>query len=382
MGVKTGAGGPEDPCDHTGSILWRMLVAANKPMFASLPRRQKSLLSKSIVNAVRLSQNPPGRFLQKDRRTKLWFDVGDQRAQEETARALREGEPQKDANTPTSVMDSALNAAATIQLAHSNATAKQQQQQQQAGVAAMASSSVVAAGGDSKIPARQSSTSQGGPQSRRASSTSLSSADAADAITSMRHLIDRSVITSSNTSGVASQRTSLEPVPLRGSFLSSAAALSIEPNPIPLPASSSSAGGSVAARASRMANQMMPPPRAMSAAVAMPAPAPLDVSMMQDASIMSRRISAPQLDAASAMNNVNNFMDPSLLSQEAPLKAPPPQYSSSTTKTKTAKTAAERDNSNNDQRRKSVHDNASTTTNNNADEPTIEELALLRILRP
>merc|ERR1712048_144538 len=217
-------------------------------------------MGSSGINAVRLSQNPPGRFLQKDRRTKLWFDVGDQRAQEETARALREGEPQKDANTSTSVMDSALNAAATIQLAHSNATAKQQQQQQQqAGVAAMASSSAVTGGGDSKLPAQQNA-------SRRASSTSLSSADAADAITSMRHLIDRSVITSStsssNTSGVASQRTSLEPVPLRGSFLSSAAALSIKPNPIPLPASSS--GGSVAARASRMANQMMPPPRAMS----------------------------------------------------------------------------------------------------------------------
>merc|ERR1712146_592315 len=292
------------------------------------------------------------------------------------------GEPQKDANTSTSVMDSALNAAATIQLAHSNATAKQQQQQQQAGVAAMASAAAVS-GGDLKLPARQNST-QG--QSRRASSTSLSSADAADAITSMRHLIDKSVITSStsSSSGVASRRTSLEPVPLRGSFLSSAAALSIEPNPIPLPESSMSAArGSVAARASRMANQMMPPPRAMSAAAAMPAPAPLvnDVSMMQNASIMSRRISAPQLDVASAMNNMNNFMDPSSLAQEAPLKAPPPQYNSSSTKAKTAKTAADRFNSN-DQRRKSVSDIASTNTNNNADEPTIEELALLRILRP
>jgi len=336
-------------------------------------------LSKSIVNAVRLSQNPPGRFLQKDRRTKLWFDVGDQRAQEETARALREGEPQKDANTSTSVMDSALNAAATIQLAHSNATAKQQQQQQQAGVAAMS---------DSKPPARQQTAQAGGSaQNRRSSSTSLSSADAADAITSMRHLIDKSVITqssvsSSSTSGVASRRTSLEPVPLRGSFLSSAAALSIEPNPIPFPESLMTAGGSVAGRASRMANQMMPPPRALSAAAAMgPAPAsPVnDVSMQMDTAsmVMSRRTSAPQLDVASAMNNMNNFMHPSSLSQEAPLKAPPPQYSS----TKTAKTAADRGNSN-DQRRKSVHDNNASASSNNTDEPTIEELALLRILRP
>merc|ERR1712100_749173 len=131
-----------------------------------------------------------------------------------------------------------------------------------------------------------------------------------------------------------------------------------------------SAGGSVAARASRMANQMMPPPRALSAAAAMAAPASLvnDVSSMQmgdtASSIMSRRISAPpQLDVASAMNNMNNFMDPSSLAQEAPLKAPPPQYSSSSTKAKTAKTAADRVNSS-DQRRKSVSDIASTNTNN------------------
>eukprot|EP00980_Cylindrotheca_fusiformis_P031600 scaffold26659_cov215-Cylindrotheca_fusiformis.AAC.1 len=50
------------------------------------------LLSRSIVNAVR-SQNPPGRFLQKDSKSNKWFDVGDQRAQEKTSQALREGAP-------------------------------------------------------------------------------------------------------------------------------------------------------------------------------------------------------------------------------------------------------------------------------------------------
>jgi len=69
-----------------------MLVAANKQLYITLPKRQKMLLSRSIVNAVR-SQNPPGRFLQKDGKTKLWFDVGDQRAQEKTSQALREGAP-------------------------------------------------------------------------------------------------------------------------------------------------------------------------------------------------------------------------------------------------------------------------------------------------
>ena len=77
---------------HVGNSHWRMLVAANKELYVSLPKKQKMLLSKSIVNAVR-SQNPPGRFLQKDNKTNLWYDVGDQRAQEKTSQALREGAP-------------------------------------------------------------------------------------------------------------------------------------------------------------------------------------------------------------------------------------------------------------------------------------------------
>lgn len=69
-----------------------MLVAANKQLYTTLPKRQKMLLSRSIVNAVR-SQNPPGRFLQKDSKANAWFDIGDQRAQEKTSQALREGAP-------------------------------------------------------------------------------------------------------------------------------------------------------------------------------------------------------------------------------------------------------------------------------------------------
>lgn len=70
-----------------------MLVSANKELYVSLPKRQKMLLSKSIVNAVR-SQQPPGRFLQKDPKTELWYDVGDHRATEKTSQALREGAPE------------------------------------------------------------------------------------------------------------------------------------------------------------------------------------------------------------------------------------------------------------------------------------------------
>jgi len=88
--VLCGRGGGTNA--HIGNSHWRMLVSANKELYVTLPKRQKMLLSKSIVNAVR-SQNPPGRFLQKDSKTDLWYDVGDQRAQEKTSQALREGAP-------------------------------------------------------------------------------------------------------------------------------------------------------------------------------------------------------------------------------------------------------------------------------------------------
>jgi hypothetical protein len=88
--VLCGRGGGTNA--HVGNSHWRMLVAANKQLYITLPKRQKMLLSRSIVNAVR-SQNPPGRFLQKDNKSNLWFDVGDQRAQEKTSQALREGAP-------------------------------------------------------------------------------------------------------------------------------------------------------------------------------------------------------------------------------------------------------------------------------------------------
>ena len=78
--------------NHLGNSHWRMLVATNKELYVTLPKRQKQLLSRSIVHAVR-SQTPPGRFLQRDPQTDLWYDVGDARATEKTSQALREGAP-------------------------------------------------------------------------------------------------------------------------------------------------------------------------------------------------------------------------------------------------------------------------------------------------
>jgi hypothetical protein len=88
--VMSGRGGRTN--SHIGNLYWRMLVQSNKELYLSLPRKQKMLLSLSIVHTIR-SQNPPGRFLQKDPMINLWYDVGDQKAQEKTSQALREGAP-------------------------------------------------------------------------------------------------------------------------------------------------------------------------------------------------------------------------------------------------------------------------------------------------
>lgn len=87
-----------------------MLVQDNKQLYVTLPKRQKMLLSQSIVKAVR-SQAPPGRFLQKDPHTELWYDVGDQRATEKTSQALREGAPDIRNKIGTSKPDSTTSAA-------------------------------------------------------------------------------------------------------------------------------------------------------------------------------------------------------------------------------------------------------------------------------
>mmetsp|Transcript_15706 Transcript_15706/g.23094 ORF Transcript_15706/g.23094 Transcript_15706/m.23094 type:complete len:658 (-) Transcript_15706:294-2267(-) len=87
--VLCGRGGGTN--NHVGNGHWRTLVQANKRLYISLPKRQKMFVAQSIVRAVR-AQTPPGRFLQKDKSGK-WYDIGDQKAQEKTSQALREGAP-------------------------------------------------------------------------------------------------------------------------------------------------------------------------------------------------------------------------------------------------------------------------------------------------
>ncbi len=56
----------------------------------SSTKRQKMAISRSIVEAVR-ALDPPGRFLEKDRATGLWTEIGHKKAIEKTSQALRDG---------------------------------------------------------------------------------------------------------------------------------------------------------------------------------------------------------------------------------------------------------------------------------------------------
>ena len=77
--------------NHPGNECFRELVNEVKVSYVNCPKRDKPLIARQIVEAVR-NQTPPGRFLSKDSKG-VWNDIGDGRAREKTSQALREGAP-------------------------------------------------------------------------------------------------------------------------------------------------------------------------------------------------------------------------------------------------------------------------------------------------
>ena len=88
--VLSGRGGGTN--NHPGNTKFRELVQSRKVLYINCTKREKMGLSCAIVDSIR-NQDPPGRFLQRNLRTGLWFDIGDQKAREKTSQALREGAP-------------------------------------------------------------------------------------------------------------------------------------------------------------------------------------------------------------------------------------------------------------------------------------------------
>lgn len=68
------------------------MVEERKHQYVNSKRLEKPLIAFEIIRTWR-SQDPPGRFLKKDKSTGLWNDVGDAEARKKTSQALREQAP-------------------------------------------------------------------------------------------------------------------------------------------------------------------------------------------------------------------------------------------------------------------------------------------------
>ena len=89
--VLCGRGGSIN--SHPGNERFRTLVEKRKRVYLTARfKREKRLIASSIVSEIR-GLDPPGRFLQQDKKSGLWKDIGDEKARDKTSQALRENAP-------------------------------------------------------------------------------------------------------------------------------------------------------------------------------------------------------------------------------------------------------------------------------------------------
>ncbi|KAL7523345.1 hypothetical protein ACHAWF_000489 [Thalassiosira exigua] len=69
----------------------RLPFICQQGTYVTSTKKQKLEIIKSIVDHVKTKLEPPGRFLEKNRGTKLWQEVDEKHALEKTAQALRDG---------------------------------------------------------------------------------------------------------------------------------------------------------------------------------------------------------------------------------------------------------------------------------------------------
>lgn len=109
--VLSGRGGGTN--NHPGNEKFRELVHSKKVLYVNSSKREKALVSCAIVEYIR-NQTPVGRFLQRDEKTGLWYDIGDQKAREKTSQALREGAPDIRREISMGAAANALSIAASV----------------------------------------------------------------------------------------------------------------------------------------------------------------------------------------------------------------------------------------------------------------------------
>ena len=87
--VLCGRGGSIN--SHPGNERFRTLVEKRKRVYLTARfKREKRLIASSIVSEIRAIN---GRFLQRDPKSGLWKDIGDEKARDKTSQALRENAP-------------------------------------------------------------------------------------------------------------------------------------------------------------------------------------------------------------------------------------------------------------------------------------------------
>ena len=91
--VLLGRGGNNNK--HIGNAQLRSLARAHVATYSRASKKDKSKISREIVNHVR-SMNPPGRFLKRHQFSEEWEDVGDDIAREKASQALRDAVSSKD----------------------------------------------------------------------------------------------------------------------------------------------------------------------------------------------------------------------------------------------------------------------------------------------
>ena len=85
--ILSGRGGISN--NHMGNKIFRTVCEHNKELYATFPRNEKLHVAVRLVEAVR-SRDPPGRFLERKKGDKLWYEVTEKRVVEKTAQAMRE----------------------------------------------------------------------------------------------------------------------------------------------------------------------------------------------------------------------------------------------------------------------------------------------------
>lgn len=87
--VLSGRGGGTNV--HPGNRNFRDLINLHRRAYLKARKNDKPAISRAIVRSIRETN---GRFLKKDEKTGLWFEVGDDAAREKTSQALRQRAPE------------------------------------------------------------------------------------------------------------------------------------------------------------------------------------------------------------------------------------------------------------------------------------------------